>query len=54
MIPENIKKQIITIWESYISSDRVVQDVKGNILYELDEDRLKAIEEIKKIIEDFF
>jgi hypothetical protein len=54
MIPENIKKQIITIWESYISSDRVVQDVKGNILYELDEDRLKAIEEIKQIIEDFF
>lgn len=53
MIAVNIKKQIIVIWNKYASSDKDVLDTKGKVIDNIEETRLKAIKEIKKIINSF-
>lgn len=53
MIAENIKSQIILIWDKYIADNKKVQDTKGNDLGNIDEDRIKAIVALKVIIGNF-
>ena len=53
MISSSAKDRIIAIWNKYASSDRVVHDTKGNPINDVDGARLKAIEDIKKLIRDF-
>ena len=53
MIKEEIKKQVITIWDDYISANMPVLDTKGNAIDNIDEERIRAIEEIKVIIYEF-
>ncbi|MCC7317834.1 MAG: restriction endonuclease [Bacteroidales bacterium] len=50
---DTIKKQIVSIWEKYISDNKMVQDTKGNVLDNIDEKRLEAIYTLKIIIDDF-
>ncbi|MBV8255567.1 MAG: hypothetical protein JO154_23435 [Chitinophaga sp.] len=52
-IPENIKNKITTIWNDYIKSDKTVLNTKGQPINQIDTERLKAIVDIKKIIQDF-
>jgi hypothetical protein len=52
-IDENAVKSIKKAWEYYAEEDNVVTDTKGNELPNIDERRLKAIEEIKQILEQF-
>lgn len=54
IIQENIKQQILSIWDNYLDSNKEVIDTKGNVLDEIDKRRLSAIEEIKVIIGDYF
>lgn len=54
MISQASKKQIIDIWDNYIASNREILDTKGNILEGIDSQRVKAIIQIKGIINDFF
>ena len=54
MISEEIKKQIIAIWDKYIADNKKVQDTKGNDLDNIDEKRIEAIVTLKIIINDFF
>ncbi len=53
MIPLNIKTQITTIWDKYISDNKKVVDTKGNDLEDIDSKRLEAIETLKIIVQDF-
>ena len=53
MISENVKKQIEAIWDNYISANKTVLDTKGNVINNIDESRIKAIEEIKLIVSNF-
>jgi hypothetical protein len=53
MISAQTKDRIIKIWDKYAASDRVVRDTKGNPINDVDGARLKAIEDIKKLISDF-
>lgn len=53
MIQENIKKQIIAIWDKYIADNKKVQDTKGNDIDNIDRKRIDAIETLKMIIDDF-
>lgn len=53
MIPQDKIKQIHTIWDNYVSSDKRVVDTKGNEYDNIDEARLNAIVELKKFIEQF-
>jgi len=53
MITENIKSQIIEIWDKYVSDTKKVKDTKGNELVNIDERRIDAIETLKIIINDF-
>ena len=53
MIPQNTKKQIISIWDKYVSDNKIVLDTKGNDLEDIDSKRLKAIDSLKIIVQDF-
>jgi len=53
MIQDRIRKQIITIWDEYVLTNKKVKDTKGNDLDNIDEKRIKAIDILKIIIEDF-
>lgn len=53
MITDNIKTQIISIWDKYVADNKKVQDTKGKDLDNIDEKRIKAIGTLKIIIEDF-
>jgi len=53
MISDQIKNRITAIWNKYAGSDRVVLDTKGNPINDIDGARLKAIEDIKRLIHDF-
>ncbi len=50
---DTIKKQIVSIWEKYISDNKMVQEAKGKELDNIDEKRLEAIHFLKIIIDDF-
>jgi len=54
MINEIIQKQIITIWNNnYPKSNKLSLGTKGNVIDNIDVERLKAIEEIKAILFSF-
>ncbi len=53
MIESQKIKEIIQIWDNYISSDRIVLDTKGNELPNIDETRKEAIAQLKKFIQQF-
>ncbi|WP_286927819.1 restriction endonuclease FokI C-terminal domain-containing protein [Flavobacterium sp. UBA4197] len=53
MIPQDKIKQIQTIWDNYVASNKRVLDTKGNEFDNIDEARLNAIVELKKFIEQF-
>lgn len=53
MIPQDKIKQIQTIWDNYVASNKRVLDIKGNEFDNIDEARLNAIVELKKFIEQF-
>ncbi|WP_347068756.1 restriction endonuclease FokI C-terminal domain-containing protein [Flavobacterium sp. WV_118_3] len=53
MITQDKVKQIHTIWDNYVSSNKRVLDTKGNEFDNIDEARLNAIVELKKFIEQF-
>lgn len=53
MIPLDKVKQIHTIWDNYVLSNKRVLDTKGNEYDNIDEARLNAIVELKKFIEQF-
>jgi len=53
MLSENIKKQITSIWDNYVKANKVVLDSKGIVISNIDENRLKSIEDIKKLIAGF-
>jgi len=50
---ENIRKKIFEIWDNYVNDNKVVHNVKGNVINDIDGHRLKCIEEIKVIISSF-
>lgn len=53
MIQENIKKQIISIWDKYIADNKKVHDTKGNDLGNINNNRVIAIATLKSIIHNF-
>lgn len=53
MIPQNLKTQITSIWDKYITDNRKVLDTKGNDLEDIDSKRVEAIEALKIIVQDF-
>lgn len=53
MISKEVKKEITQIWASYIASNKKVLDVKGNEFSDIDSSRIKAIEELKEILNSF-
>jgi len=53
MLSDKTKKQVIEIWDNYVGNDKAVHDKRGNEIINIDESRLKAIEEIKIIIKGF-
>jgi hypothetical protein len=53
MISIDKQKRIFEIWDNYISTKKPVLDMKGNLINEFDDKRLKCIEEIKIIISSF-
>lgn len=52
-IDKSIRKRIIKIWDNYLNNKGKVLDTKGNIIKNIDENRLVSINEIKKIISGF-
>ncbi len=44
MINESQKKRIIDIWNTYIKSDKVVLDVKGQEIDNINDSRKKVIQ----------
>ena len=53
MIPINTQKQIISIWDNYIKTNKNVFDTKGNLINDIDAKRIIAIEDIKGIVSSF-
>lgn len=53
MIDSSIKKKIVAIWDSYVCSDKVVHDTKGNVINDIDESRITAIAELKLLLASF-
>lgn len=53
MLKEAKVKQIHAIWDSFIATNREVYDTKGNILTNIDDLRLQAIEQLKIFIQQF-
>jgi Restriction endonuclease FokI, C terminal len=53
MITDKIEKQIIQIWDKFITNNQLVLDTKGNTLDNLDERRIEAIKSLKTIVGNF-
>lgn len=53
MIKQDKIKLIQTIWDSYIETNKLVLDTKGNELPNIDDSRKEAIEYIKQIVSQF-
>lgn len=53
MFNETIKKQIIEVWNTYVSAFRTEKDDEGNPINKIDDGRLYAIEVIKIIMQNF-
>lgn len=53
MISKNIQTQIIEIWEDYQKTNKKVLDTKGNVIKDIDENRIDSIRNIKDIIDIF-
>lgn len=53
MISKNIQTQIIEIWEDYQKTNKKVLDTKGNIIKDIDENRIDSIRNIKDILDIF-
>lgn len=53
LITDEIKKEIIFIWDKYISENSPVLDVKGKDIENIDGQRIAAIPTLKTIIEEF-
>ena len=53
MISEKTQKQITDIWDNYLKANKIVIDSKGNAYENIDDSRLKAIQEIKVIVNTF-
>lgn len=53
MISKNTQIQIIEIWEDYQKTDKKVLDTKGNIIKDIDENRIDSITDIKNILDIF-
>jgi hypothetical protein len=53
MITDKIEKQIIQIWDKYITDNQLVVDTKGNTLDNLDERRIEAMKSLKTIVNNF-
>jgi hypothetical protein len=53
MINESKKNNIKTIWDKYVQANKTVLDTKGNVINNIDETRIKAIVELKIIINSF-
>ena len=53
MIAKNTQNQIIEIWEDYQKTNKKVLDTKGNIIKDIDENRIDSIKHIKDILDIF-
>ena len=53
MINDNIKKQIISIWQNYVSDRNEIRDTKGNLILNIDERRQNAIFIVTSLIYEF-
>lgn len=53
MIPQNIQQKIISIWDKYISDNKIVLDTKGNEYINIDALRLEWLESPKNMLYDF-
>lgn len=53
MFNEKLKKQIIEVWNSYVSTIRTEKDEEGNPINNIDDSRLYAIEVVKIIMHNF-
>ncbi|MFV0419158.1 MAG: restriction endonuclease FokI C-terminal domain-containing protein [Dysgonomonas sp.] len=53
MLTTEAKKKIESIWDSYIATGRLVYDLKGNRLENIDQLRLEAIKQLKVFIQQF-
>lgn len=52
-ITDQVRNEIISIWDAYIKNDKVVRDTKGNELKNIDQKRLESSEVLKQIIRQF-
>jgi hypothetical protein len=53
MFNEKLKKQILEVWNNYVSTVRTEKDEEGNPVNKIDDSRLYAIEVVKIIINNF-
>lgn len=53
MFNEKLKKQIIEVWNSYVSNIKTEKDEEGNPINTIDDSRLYAIEVVKIIMHNF-
>lgn len=53
MISEKIQQEITNIWDTYVKANKTVFDTKGNAFENIDDSRVKAIEEINVLINNF-
>lgn len=53
MINPLIQETLKSIWDTYKSQGKIVLDTKGRAIENIDESRLAAIEDIKKLIDSF-
>lgn len=53
MISNTIKTKILSIWDKYLSEDKIILDVQGKELQNLDERRTSVIPSVKGIVNDF-
>lgn len=53
MINSNIKNRILSIWKNHISENKTIADASGKEIPEIDNKRIKAINDIKDIIDCF-
>lgn len=52
-ITDQVRNEIISIWDAYIENDKVVRDTKGKELKNIDQKRLESSEVLRKIIRQF-
>jgi hypothetical protein len=53
MVNNKTIQRINSLWDDYVKSNKEVLNTKGNIIPDIDESRIRAIEDIKKIISRF-